>query len=239
MWTTSEIPTKWKRSAETWITLNKDFAYCLWTDVELEPFVADEYPWLLSTYHDYPYHIQRCDAARYMILHRYGGTYADLDTVCRAPLWVVFAGVSVEAGVAAERKWPFGFSQDFVAVRRPRDPVVGGVLSGLRRAAASWWYLPLPYTTVMYRTGPVYFSRRVNCHDRREDVFAIPASQYRNYIGHVGGASWHGWDGRIIWSAYRLRQHLLRLGVVLLAVAVFVRFSRTGRWIAAFLRNRL
>jgi len=202
--------------------MNKDFAYCLWTHAELETFVADEYPWLLSTYHDYPYLIQRCDVARYMILYRYGGTYADLDVYCRTPLSVVFARTPVEAGVVILPTRPFGFATDFIAVRRPRDPVVGGVLSGLRRAAASWWYLPLPYTTVMYRTGPVYFSRRVNCHDRREDVFAIPPSNHSKYVMYAGGASWHSWDGRIIWKLFQQRYKLRRQAMLLLKVVAFI-----------------
>ena len=243
MWNSSEIPKRWKRSAKSCVTKNRDFAYCLWTHAELEAFVADEYPWLLSTYDDYPYLIQRCDVARYMLLYRYGGTYVDLDVVCRAPLSVVFAAVPVEAGVVVTPALPIGFATDFMAVRRPRDPVVRGVLSGVRRAATSWWYLPLPYTTVMYRTGPVYFTRRINCHDRHHQVFVISPSDRIDYIGYVGGASWHRWDGRIIWSMFLQRRELLRRTKVitfkLFVVAALIWIFRTRRSIASYLRNRL
>jgi len=209
MWTTAKIPSRWNRSAKTWVNKNKDFAYCLWTHAELETFVADEYPWLLSTYHDYTYLIQRCDVARYMFLYHYGGVYVDLDVVCHTPLATMFDDASPSAGIILTPAVPLGIATDFIAVRQPRDPVLLGVLSGLRRAAASWLYFPLPYTSVMFRTGPVYFTRRIYCHDHRENIFVLPSSKNRKYIGYVGGASWHNWDGWIIWNLFLLRHYLL------------------------------
>ena len=239
MWTTSEIPTRWKRSAKTWLAQNEDFAYCLWTHAELEAFVADEYAWLWSTYNGYAYFIQRCDVARYLILYHYGGVYADLDDVCRTSLSVVFAETPDKAGMVLTPAVPLGIATDFIATRRPRDPVLRGVLSGLRRAAHSWWYPPLPYTTVLFRTGPVYFTRRVKCHDRQEQVFVVPSPKYRKYLDYVGGASWHSWDGWIIWNLFLLRYRLFWLIVFLLAFAVVVRLFRTRLSIARYLRNRL
>ena len=73
--------------------MNRGFAYCLWTDKELDSFVASEYDWLLSIYHGYTYPIQRWDMVRYFLLYHYGGTYADLDAQCRTPLSVIFSKV--------------------------------------------------------------------------------------------------------------------------------------------------
>jgi len=64
MWKTSEVPSRWTRSSNSWLNMNPEFVYCHWNDTELESFVADEYPWLLSTYRAYPYPIQRADVAR-------------------------------------------------------------------------------------------------------------------------------------------------------------------------------
>ena len=41
--------------------------------------------WFLSAYDGYPSYIQRCDAARYFIVYRHGGVYADLDYECTKP----------------------------------------------------------------------------------------------------------------------------------------------------------
>ena len=238
IYTTSEIPSRWRDSARTWVAVNRDFAHCHWTWPELEAFVGAEYPWLASTYRGYRYFIQRCDVARYMFLYRYGGAYVDLDISCLTPLAGVFADAPDAAGAVFEPARPFGVATDFIAVRRPRDPVLRGVLSGLRRADASWWYLPLPYTTVMYRSGPVYLTRRVTCHRPRAQLHVIPWSKHPAYFGHVGGASWHSWDGWIIWRVYLVRHHLLRLLVIVTVLAVLVCVCRNRRSISNNWQNR-
>ena len=223
--------------------MNKKFVYCHWTDAELDAFVADEFPWFLSTFRAYPYVIQRCDAARYLLLYYYGGTYADLDVVSLAPMSVIFAGAPVDAGVIVAPTESFGVSPEFIAVRRARDPVIWGVISGLRRAAASPWYPPLPYTAVMFRTGPVYFTRRINCHGGEGRVFLIPPSRYYGiYVEHVGGSSWHEWDGRIIWKLFqlqqRLRKHIAVLAVSCTSLLIFIWIIRNRRFMADYLRSR-
>lgn len=47
-------------------------------------FVAQHYPEYLATYCSYRNGVQRADAARYMLLHHFGGVYADLDCECVA-----------------------------------------------------------------------------------------------------------------------------------------------------------
>ena len=51
----------------------------LWTDAKMRALIEEEYPWFLAAYDAYPHNIQRADASRYFILHKYGGLYADLD----------------------------------------------------------------------------------------------------------------------------------------------------------------
>ena len=220
MWSTSVVPLRWRRSALSWVRKNDNFVYCHWTDAELDAFVADQFPWLLSTYLAYPYVIQRSDAARYLLLYHYGGIYVDLDVLCLKPLSLIIAKAPVDASVIVAPTQPFGVTIEFIVVRTARDPVIAGVISGLRRAAISWWYPPLPYTTVMFRTGPVYFSRRLDCHVDKRRLFIMPLSKYmKDFVGHVGGSSWHSWDGRLFWRIFLLLERLFRHTVLLIVLS--------------------
>ena len=179
--------------------------------------------------------------ARYLLLYHYGGTYVDLDVIDWTPLSVIFASAPVSAGVLVAPTQPFGVATEFIAVRRPRDPVIGGVIASLRRAAASRWYPPLPYTAVMFRSGPVYFTRLLACYDDHNNhtnhsrVFVIPSRKYYSYyVQHLPGASWHAWDGRIIWKLYQMKHRLndaFRTLAVLSSVAfvIFVLVIRNRR----------
>jgi len=130
----------------------------------------------------------------------------------------IFASAPVGSGVVAELGRPIGITSSFIAVRWPRDPVMRGVIAGLRRAAASPWYPPLPHTAVMYRAGSVYLTRLVRCYGGECRVFVIPASS--NYMYHVGDQSWYRLDGLIIWKLYMLLRWLYD-HAILLAVSSF------------------
>jgi mannosyltransferase OCH1-like enzyme len=64
---------------DTWLANHPHWEYRYWDHVSSRKLVEEEYPWFLSSYDAYPHFIQRCDAIRYFILHRYGGLYVDMD----------------------------------------------------------------------------------------------------------------------------------------------------------------
>jgi hypothetical protein len=86
IWETKQIPEKWKACVESWREHHPGWDYKLWTAEDRESFIADIHPDFLGTYHSYSFAIQRADAARYSILHTYGGVYADLDLECLQPI---------------------------------------------------------------------------------------------------------------------------------------------------------
>jgi hypothetical protein len=55
--------------------------YHLWSAAEVESLVKQRYPQFGDMYCQVRYPIMRCDIGRLMILHGYGGLYADLDTM--------------------------------------------------------------------------------------------------------------------------------------------------------------
>lgn len=71
---------------KSWIEKNPDWDYRFWTDDDLLAFFQNERPDLLNLYLSYPRPVQRADLARYCILQKFGGVYADIDTVCLASL---------------------------------------------------------------------------------------------------------------------------------------------------------
>lgn len=82
-WKTADLP---EGTSDSWQTLNPDWAWRLWTDADLLKLVQEHYPDLEELYLSYPHGVQRADLGRYLVLDRYGGVYADIDTECLAPL---------------------------------------------------------------------------------------------------------------------------------------------------------
>lgn len=81
-WKTKDVPKITIPWIESWKRLNPDWEYRFWTDEDNLKLCQEEFPELLDIYTSYQFDIQRADVARYMILCRHGGLYADIDAEC-------------------------------------------------------------------------------------------------------------------------------------------------------------
>jgi hypothetical protein len=72
----------WEPCSESWRKQFSGFTFMYWKDDELHTFIEKEYPQFYDTFKSFPFNIMRIDFARYCILHKYGGIYADMDMFC-------------------------------------------------------------------------------------------------------------------------------------------------------------
>lgn len=77
----TNMPDKFKRYSKEWKKLHKTYRYILLDDKDLRDIVKRFVPQYLKKYDDFTSNIERVDFARYVILHNYGGVYADMDTL--------------------------------------------------------------------------------------------------------------------------------------------------------------
>ena len=75
---------EWYRCQETWKKYfpEPEYKHILWDDDDLANFIKSEYPTYYDIYTSYDKNIKRIDMARYFILYKYGGIYADMDYMC-------------------------------------------------------------------------------------------------------------------------------------------------------------
>ncbi|MFS8159570.1 MAG: glycosyltransferase family 32 protein, partial [Candidatus Roizmanbacteria bacterium] len=90
-WKTKDVPEVWKSTPPMWQKHMPNWKYTLMTDTDNRAFVAQHYPYFLATYDAFPYGIQRADAIRACLLHRYGGFYSDLDLYPRKSIEHLFS----------------------------------------------------------------------------------------------------------------------------------------------------
>ncbi|PAA75231.1 hypothetical protein BOX15_Mlig005190g1 [Macrostomum lignano] len=79
LWKSKLVSSYFAEQLLSWKRIHPDWTYVLWRDEDLEPFVATQFPGLLSKYKSLQHHIMRVDMIRYMLLFKFGGVYADLD----------------------------------------------------------------------------------------------------------------------------------------------------------------
>ena len=160
-WKTDVVPDRWASSPASIRRHMPDHAYTLMTDEMNHAFVARHFPDFLPTFDGFPHGIQRADAIRYMLLHRHGGIYFDLDMALQGPV-----------GPAIDRVWT-----DTTWVALVRSSNVGSCTTNSFMVARPGWpgwldcleemKKPLPFWavgkhwTVLNSTGPMMLDRVV------------------------------------------------------------------------------
>jgi len=84
-WDYNNLPIVYKKTSQTWKNLNPLWEYKYFNRTQRESFIVDNYPHLVKTYLDEP-GVRQADIWRYCVVHKYGGVYADMDSVCVKPL---------------------------------------------------------------------------------------------------------------------------------------------------------
>lgn len=92
------IPTSYPNYSKQCIKQNKDFEYILWDEAKIKELI-NQYPKYKSTFDSLPHMIQKIDMAKYLVLHKYGGIYVDMDCECIKP----FIGLLQDAEVMLVR----------------------------------------------------------------------------------------------------------------------------------------
>jgi mannosyltransferase OCH1-like enzyme len=141
------------------------------------------------------------DALRYFLLHHYGGVYIDLDIFPYRPLTPLLTFPAVACRTA-----PTGISND-ILFSTPQHPFFTLVLNRLHTYNRN---LLLPYITIMYTTGPLFFSAVWIEYLRGSARGGGPLERLRvlskgpvrgdsyGFFKNIQGGSWHGKDLELI-----------------------------------------
>jgi mannosyltransferase OCH1-like enzyme len=81
-WRSRELPEPLARYCASWRRLNPRCEYRFYDDAQCIDFVQSEYPELAAFYDSLPLAIMRADLFRYLVVHRLGGLYCDVDMEC-------------------------------------------------------------------------------------------------------------------------------------------------------------
>lgn len=230
-WRSTELPGRFRESADSWRRHHPGWEYRLWTDADLDDLVRRTRPDLLPLWRAYPDQIQRVDAARYLMLHRFGGLYADLDVECLRP----FDDLLDRPTLAPTE--PVGVSNDLMLMP-PGHPLMALALARLPDAFARWQRPWIPrHLRVMATTGPLFLTgtlRALRGSGARagaaDPVRLMDPAEYGAgdesgaRVAHHPGDTWAGADTRALGWAWRNRRWLVG-GALAAALATAWRYG--------------
>ncbi len=203
-WKTDDIPENFRAFSATWRDRNPDWAYRFWSDRDLLEFVAIHYPACLELFCSYRQGIQRADAGRYMLLHHFGGIYADMDAECVQPLNPLVSEDRVILCEEPKAHWPWAASYR-------GQPVM--LFNGVMASPAGHFFWPHLLTRmadarnasdVLDSTGPCLLTGAVLSYPEQETI-RIEGANFFNPIDSLGNSpddfnmakcySIHHWSG--------------------------------------------
>jgi len=149
IWKTKSLPLVF--SHIQWQDTYPNYVHKIWSDDDIVKLIDEEYPWLSEIYKSYPYNIQRADVARYVVIYHEGGFYADLDCFERKTRVLE----PLRQSDLAVLNCPNGMSSNFFFGATANHDFL---LQLLRTLPHYNRYYVLPYFTVIFSTGPQFFS---------------------------------------------------------------------------------
>mmetsp|Transcript_25256 Transcript_25256/g.49248 ORF Transcript_25256/g.49248 Transcript_25256/m.49248 type:complete len:345 (+) Transcript_25256:68-1102(+) len=227
------IPPNWAGTPPAWKSVHPDWTYMFWTDEKNLQLIKDHYPEFLPTYLGYPYGIQRSDAARYFILHKYGGVYADLDIKPTRPVTEIIG----DAELVLPQTPNFGLTNAFMASVNGSDFMAH--IIDILPDHANKWYQIVRHWHIMTSAGPTFLWAQYErwTGDKSKDLI-VPAAYWgkcsicksrcrdieTSPLSHLTGNSWFSIDSFIF--NYVIMCNPLPLAV---GVLFFVDLYKTGR----------
>lgn len=197
-WKTPEVPPEWRIARESWLRAHPGWRHRFWTDRDLDRLVRRRAPAFYAFWRGYPEPIQRVDAARYLLLHEFGGVYADLDMICLRSLDDL-----LENELVLPRTRPLGLSNQLMAAR-PGHPLFRSAMADLPVAYRRWQRPWVPrHFRVILTTGPLFLTGlyRRRASDLQARILSLDEHGHgdpgRSYVRHLRGRSWAKWDTHV------------------------------------------
>ncbi len=151
IWLGSEFPERFRRWQETWLEKHPEWEYKLWRDKDVAELGLEN----IELYKTSKNFGQKADIARYEILDRFGGVYADVDFECVMPFdelvhrYSFFSGLS--NGVSMLE------TNNAIIASAPGHPILRACIDNMTLETE---YKHL-IQQVVDTTGPGFFTRQV------------------------------------------------------------------------------
>lgn len=210
LWDGHALPWRYRSTLGSWHRRHNSSRWdiVLWNRSQAQSLIDRHYPEWASIYKGYTRPVQRADLLRYLILHRYGGFYADLDITCIRSLDGLLEPASgpgmllqVETVLTPEQAAEIGRSEpirnghtevceriaNYFMASSPQNPILEEMLELVKQRS----HLPIQRDyDVLYTTGPDVVSEVVHRHRQSPLLRVIPTSHAETFVRHRFWGSW-------------------------------------------------
>ena len=201
-------PPKYQIGMDSWKTANKDYEYIFWDENSICNLMEDSYPEFFTEWSALDPLIKKCDSARYFILHKYGGIYADLDTFAHKSIDFLINDLSLETYpiILSEesmdpQSWKSGIARDMAKEHNLKKIVANAVMLSEKRQDFWLDYLKASFKIsdkkLLDSFGPWHLSRFIQSMESNDLIGVLPYEYLmsskptdKSYATHSYDATW-------------------------------------------------
>ena len=202
-----QLPEHWQPSKQNWIDLHDDWLYVFWNDDMLREIVDLHYHFFLQKYDSYPYFIQKVDAARIFMLHRYGGIYSDMDLKPLRKMDELLRDTEHEQVYLLSNNGRF---TNMFMMSQPKADFWDKVWQEMLNPEYPWYHGLVRHFYILTTTGPFVIDRVANTYHKTigylPSLLFQPCSNCQPkpckvddaYLEMLDGGSWGRWDSKMV-----------------------------------------
>jgi len=212
-------PARYNLGRESWHHKNPDYKYLFWDEFRISKLLAQSFPQYTRQWHGLDSVIKKCDAARYFILHEYGGVYADLDTFAYRSIdsLIYNFDLSQFSIVLSEEShdpesWKAHLAKDALEARKI-NRIVGNAII-IARAKQDFWIefleacFILSNQPVLDSFSTWHLSKYIESSNHRHKIAILPARYLlatkfegrSTYVVHSYDQSWFDYSKSLPWE---------------------------------------
>lgn len=203
---------KLKIYRDSWKDKNPEWYIIEWNKDMCESIVSTFYSKYYSMYKKYVYEIQRCDTVRYMILHRYGGLYVDMDYFCNKSFDIVFEKYQSDFYLVQTPNRSGDYVSNSLMYSRPNHIFWKLLLFNMKLVSDDSPFYYTKHVKIMYESGPAILNRIYHMNKEKLKLNSWPHIYFQPYTKgeissikndnvyaiHLSNGSWHSTDSKII-----------------------------------------
>jgi mannosyltransferase OCH1-like enzyme len=222
---------------DSWKNKNPDWKIIEWDKGLCMELVKTFYPEHVELFNFYKYEIQKCDAIRYFILHRYGGWYVDMDYYCNRKIEDIHDKYNNDILLVETPNTTFMQDENHVSnslmYSVPNNSFWKTVMIELERNRNKS-YLLSKHIIVMYTTGPGFLNRVYYSYKDKYNIRTLPWKYFHPYgitddirtlklspdiyTAHINKGTWSGKDTFIFNVLFSEWQILLFIILIFLPI---------------------
>ncbi len=163
------VPERYIPLVNSWIT-RSGLTHHLYSNADLRRFLTENYPQFLDFYDLATYETEKSDICRYLLLHKYGGIYANADMMCLRPMGPLLEAVKAPVCMALKppthRFWGRRLLGSAFVLSQPDQPMWLEVVEFMQAH-----YRPRSYPAIT--TGAYIIDYFLHEHGHKSDIEVI------------------------------------------------------------------